>query len=238
MGVDVEGGRLFVAALGADSLVVIDLRAGKRAARIAHVREPQGVAWPESGRLFVAIGSGGVQAFSLDKDLASAGAAGVEEADNLRLDPRAKLLCAGYGRALAAIDPDTMRITQTIELSGHPESFQLDEPSQQLFVATRNPALLLAYDLRSGRELDRLPICGHADDLFVDVSLWRLYLVCGKGPIQVVRRMGSGRLQVAERVTTAPDARTGLFVPRLTKLFVAVPSRRGSVAEIRVYKTR
>ena len=282
--VDIEGGRLFVAALDADSVEVIDLKAGKRIARIGNLREPQGVAyWPESRRLFVANGSGGgVRAFPDGKEPAMRDAADVEDADSLRVDRKAKLLYAGYGRALAAIDPDTMRITQRIELAGHPESFQLDgagrfiyvnvpsaghiavvdrvagkvtatwalagaarnfpmgldESNGRLFVATRQPALLLAYDLRSGRELDRLPVCGDADDLFVDLLLRQLYLVCGDGLIQTVRSLEGGRLQVAERLTTAPGARTGLFVPGLTKLFVAVPSRGSSMAEIRVYKTK
>jgi hypothetical protein len=284
MDVDAEGGRLFVAALGADSLEVVDLKAGKRISRIAHLREPQGVSyWPESRRLFVANASGGgVQAFQDAREPARSGpAAELADADNLRFDARAKLLYAGYGSALAAIDPDTLRIKQRIELAGHPESFQLDsagrfiyvnvpsaghiaivdrvagkvtatwtlasaarnfpmaleESSQRLFVATRQPAVLLAYDLRSGREIDRLSICGDADDLFADLRQRRLYVVCGEGQIDVVHPADGGRLRVAERVTTAPGARTGLFDPDLGRLYVAVPARGGSVAEIRAYRT-
>jgi len=53
--IDLDGGRLFVAALGNDTVEVIDLRTGRRTARIEHLREPQGVAYvPDGGRLFVA----------------------------------------------------------------------------------------------------------------------------------------------------------------------------------------
>jgi hypothetical protein len=44
MDVDVEGGRLFVAALGADTPEVVDLKAGKRIGRIGGLHEPYGVA--------------------------------------------------------------------------------------------------------------------------------------------------------------------------------------------------
>jgi hypothetical protein len=40
--IDVEGARLFVAALGNNSVEVIDLRAGRRSARLERLREPQG----------------------------------------------------------------------------------------------------------------------------------------------------------------------------------------------------
>lgn len=43
--IDLDGGRLFVAALGNNSVEVIDLRAGRRSARLEHLREPQGVAY-------------------------------------------------------------------------------------------------------------------------------------------------------------------------------------------------
>lgn len=284
MDIDVDGGRLFVAALGADSLEVIDLRAGKRVARISSLHEPQGVLYlPEGRRVFVANGSGGgVQAFADGKVPAIASAADLDDADNLRFDPAKKLLYAGYGSALAVIDPDNLGVLKRIKLAGHPESFQLesmgrliyvnvpsaghiavidrssghvgatwklthasrnfpmalDEPNHRLFVATRAPALLLAYHTGDGKQIGETAICGDADDLFVDDRRQQLYAVCGEGLIQVVRRQVGDRYEVAARVPTSPGARTGLFVPRLSTLFVAVPARGGSVAEVRTYRIR
>lgn len=282
LAVDVAEGRLFVAALGSDSLEVVDLKEGKRIDRIQGLHEPQGVAyWPESRRVFVANGSGGgVQAFLDGKAPAMASAPDLDDADNLRFDPKTRLLYTGYGKALAAINPDTLRVMQRIDLAGHPESFQLDdagrfiyvnvpsashiavvertsgrvvatwalaaassnfpmaldESRKRLFVATRQPPLLIAYDLASGKEVDRLRICGDADDLFVDHSRQRLYVVCGQGLVEVVGAAEGNRLRVVERTATTQGARTGLFVPGLARLFIAVPSRGGSVAEIRMYK--
>ena len=42
LAVDVDGGRLFVAALGSDSVEVVDLRAGKRVERITSLHEHAG----------------------------------------------------------------------------------------------------------------------------------------------------------------------------------------------------
>lgn len=141
---------------------------------------------------------------------------------------------------IAVVDRVAGKVSATWTLTGAARNFPmaLDEPSQRLYVATRHPALLLSYDFRSGLEVARQPVCSDADDLFVDHQQRQLYLVCGEGLIQVLRSLDGDRLQVAERVTTGQGVRTGLFVPSIAKLFVAVPSRGGSAAEILVYKTR
>jgi YVTN family beta-propeller protein len=55
MSVDVKGGRLFVSALGNNTLEVIDTKAGKRAKTIGGLQEPQGVLFvPGVDRLYVA----------------------------------------------------------------------------------------------------------------------------------------------------------------------------------------
>src|SRR5262245_20091760 len=57
---DVKGRRLFVAALGNDTVEVLDLSGGKRAHTINGLRKPQGVAYlPEANQLVVASGGDG-----------------------------------------------------------------------------------------------------------------------------------------------------------------------------------
>src|SRR3989442_1385906 len=45
MAIDMAGQRLFIAALGNNSVEVLDLHAGKRVRSLTGFREPQGVAW-------------------------------------------------------------------------------------------------------------------------------------------------------------------------------------------------
>src|SRR5262245_18368664 len=59
LAVDLKGKRLFVAALGNNTLEVIDLGAGKRLHTISGLKEPQGVAYvPEKDVIVVANGQG------------------------------------------------------------------------------------------------------------------------------------------------------------------------------------
>src|SRR6266436_3670555 len=55
MSIDVKGQRLFVSALGNNTVEVIDLKAGKRANTISGLKEPQGALYvADKNRLFVA----------------------------------------------------------------------------------------------------------------------------------------------------------------------------------------
>jgi hypothetical protein len=83
-----------------------------------------------------------------------------------------------------------------------------------------------------------LPIGVDPDDLCFDRERRRPYATCDQGVVDVVRRGDGDRLELAERVQTAPGARTGLFVARLSTLFVAVPSRAGTPAHVRAYTIR
>jgi DNA-binding beta-propeller fold protein YncE len=282
--VDLDGERLFVAALGNDSVEVIDLRAGRRSARLEHLQEPQGVAYiSDMKRLFVANGrSGRVDVFAGPDLAASDSVTGLDDADNVRYDQSSRQMYVGYGSAIAVIDASTAKLVNQIKLAGHPESFQLereaprifvnvpdashiavidrnkgsivatwplpdmkanfpmalDETDHRLFVATRRPAALLVYDTVTGRRIATLPIGGDADDLFFDRDRKRIYAVCGQGVVDVVQQRDADHYQTAVQVTTAPGARTGLFVPSRRALYVAVPARAGSPAEMRVYAVR
>src|SRR5215475_9789421 len=60
MSVDVKGQRLFVSALGNNTVEVIDIKAGKRVKTISGLAEPQGVLYiAATDRLYVANGKDG-----------------------------------------------------------------------------------------------------------------------------------------------------------------------------------
>ena len=109
----------------------------------------------------------------------------------------------------------------------------LDQDGQVLAVF-RHPARLGVFQPEEGRLLTSFDTCGDSDDVFVDVNRHRLYVICGDGTIDVFAQSGAG-YQRAARVTTSGGARTGLFVPALDRLFVAVRSTGGTPAAIWVF---
>jgi len=135
--IDAKGRRLFVAALGNNTLEVLDLAAGKSFKRVAGLRKPQGVLYlPEQNQVGVANGDDGT--FNLFngvsyESLKSFGS--LEDADNVRYDPKTKLIYVGYGEGgLALIDSASMKEAGRIKLAAHPESFQLEAQGRRIFV--------------------------------------------------------------------------------------------------------
>jgi YVTN family beta-propeller protein len=150
--IDLDGGRLFVAALGNNSVEVIDLRAGQRSARIEGLREPQGIAYvPAAKRLFVASGgSGRVDIFAGDTLARIGHIDALEDADNVRYAPASGRLYVGYGSALAVLEASTMQLVSRIKLAGHPESFQLETTGSRIFANVPSAQQIAVVDRKLG----------------------------------------------------------------------------------------
>lgn len=135
LALDADEARLFVAALGNDSVEVVDLRAGSRVARITGLHEPQGIGYVRSAnRLFVANGGGGIEIFEASSLRRLSRIEGLDDADNVRVEPASGKVYVGYGHALAAIDAGSGKLLETIQLAGHPESFQVESTGTRIFV--------------------------------------------------------------------------------------------------------
>ncbi len=281
MALDIDGERLFIAALGNNSVEVINLKTGERTESIKGLVEPQGVLYvPEFDRIFVTnAGDGTCRVFDGHSynliqtiDLSS-------DADNVRYDPLRKQVYIGYGEgAIAVVDAKTGERIDDIKLPVHPEAFQLehsgskifinlpeagtigvidrksnalikwpvsgvkgnfpmalDESGHRLFVGFRKPAKLIIYDTESGKPDQTLDISTDPDDLFYDSLRNRIYVSCGEGYVFVFQGSGNGRYEPAAKVTTAPGARTSLFVPETGRFYVAVPKKSRQPAKILVY---
>jgi DNA-binding beta-propeller fold protein YncE len=137
MAYDTGGERLFVAALGNNTVEVLDLRNNRHIKSLQGFREPQGIAVAPVARLItIANGQGeGVQMLDgADYRVAKAIALG-DDSDNVRYDAAAKRFYVGYASgALAAIGASDGKILGTVKLAGHPESFQLERSGSRIFV--------------------------------------------------------------------------------------------------------
>ena len=136
MSIDVRGQRLFVSALGNNTLEVIDLKAGKRTNTISGLGEPQGALYvPSDDRLYIASSRDGTvkifdgTSLKLLKTLDYG-----DDADNLRYDAARKRVYVGYGSGgLGELNIEGQKIGE-IKLDSHPESFQLEKSSPRIYV--------------------------------------------------------------------------------------------------------
>jgi len=91
------------------------------------------------------------------------------------------------------------------------------------------------YDTTTGKGSGSFDIVGDTDDLFWDASRKRLYVSGGDGYLDVFQEDAARFARVAH-VATAAGARTSLFVPEQSRLYLAVPHRGNQKAEIRIYE--
>lgn len=280
---DVAGQRLFVCALGNNSVEVIDVRNGERLHSISGLGSPQGVAYvPDVDRIFIANDKGGICNVYDGKSFRQLGEIDLkDDADNVRYDSAAKNIYVGFGNGgIAIVNASDIKQIGSIELSAHPEAFQLeksgkrifvnvpnshhvavidrdqgkviatwrtdlafanfpmalDETNRRLFVGCRMPSRLIVINTDSGEVASKIDLSGDADDIFYDNKRRRVYTTCGAGKIDVFEQVDPNTYKTMARIDTATGARTGLFVPELDTLFVAVPHRGSQRAEIRSYQ--
>ena len=285
MAVDLKGQRLFIAALGNNTVEVLDLRAGKRIRSITGLHEPQGVGFiPEFNKIFVANAkSGACEVFDGSSFKPIKSIKFSDDADNIRYDAAARRVYVGYGSGgVGIIDAATGDHLGAIKLEGHPESFQLeksgprlfaniptsqkivvvdrekratitawptagatanfpmalDETHHRLFVGFRKPAKLLVFDTESGKVVANMDSAGDADDVFYDNSHQRIYISGGEGFLSIFQQDDADHYRAMTKIPTAMGARTSLFVPELSRFYLAVPHRGTQRAEVRVYEAQ
>jgi outer membrane protein assembly factor BamB len=85
-----------------------------------------------------------------------------EDTDNIRYDPATKRAYVGYGTgnssALGVVGVDIAAKVEDIELSGHPESFQLEGNGKRIFVNVPTSGHVEVADREKGAVLETWPI--------------------------------------------------------------------------------
>jgi DNA-binding beta-propeller fold protein YncE len=152
--IDLQHEIAFVSALGANTIVAVDIRHGKVIGSIAGLDEPQGLLYvPENGRLYIANGGdGSVRIYNAStlKPLKTISLA--DDADNIRYDTAQHTVWVGYGRgALAALDLDGKKLFD-IRVSEHPESFALESRGNRIYVNVPRTKQVAVVD-RSARKV-------------------------------------------------------------------------------------
>src|SRR5205085_11195591 len=134
---DKEHNILFIAALGNNSVEIIDLMSGENIHSIKGLDEPQGVLYiPDSRSIFITNGGNGICRFYNAADYQAMGEINLmDDADNARYDDEEHNIYIGYGDGgIALINDATQNFIGTIKLDGHPESFQVDPHSKKIWI--------------------------------------------------------------------------------------------------------
>jgi len=206
---DPLGQRLFVCALGNNSLEVIDLRKGERVHSITGLGAPQGVGYvPEANRLFVANDKGGICKIYDAKSFQPVGELNLEDdADNVRYDETRKKIYVGFGSGGIAVvnAPDGKQIG-SIKLSAHPEAFQLEKKGNRIFVNVPDSRHVAVVDRDKGEVIAswKTDLAFANFPMALDEANHRLFVGCRLPSNLVVLNIDSG--DVVAKVNISSDA--------------------------------
>ena len=201
--VDVSGQRLFMSALGNNTIEIFDLRTNKLIHTIRGLREPQGVTYaPDSHRIFVANGDDGTvrifdgATYALVNTLRFS-----SDADDTRYDAATKQVIVGFGdesnAGLAILDAATGHLVETIKLPAHPESFQLENSGPRIFINIPEANNVVAVVDRNEKRIVASWALGGAQDNFpmaLDEADHRHFIGCRTPAEVLVLDTASGKI--------------------------------------------
>jgi hypothetical protein len=179
---DLKGKRVFMSALGNQTVEVLDVESGSRIRTLADLAEPQGVYYDAStDRLFVACAKDGAAkvfdggSYQLLETTTLGG-----DADNIRYDGRRRRVLVGYGDgALAFLDSNGKKAGE-IALDAHPESFQLEQSGNRVFVNVPDQKEIQVADLAKSTLLAKWPVTSALKNypMTLDEAHHRLLIGC------------------------------------------------------------
>jgi DNA-binding beta-propeller fold protein YncE len=179
---DLKGNRIFLAALGSQTLEVLDVKNGHRLRTIRNLAEPQGVYYDStSNRIIVACRKDGTaklldgESFQVLQTVTYSG-----DADNVRYDARDRRIVVGYGDgALGLLDAGGKKFGD-IPLDAHPESFQLEKTGTRTFVNVPDRKQIEVVDLARRAVVAKWPVTSALKNypMALDEAHHRLLIGC------------------------------------------------------------
>lgn len=207
---DAAGERLFVCALGNNSVEVIDLRKAERIHSITGLGAPQGIAYiPELDRLFIANDKGGICKIYDAKSYQNVGQIDFkDDADNVRYDDSSKRLYVGFGSGgIGVISAAESKTVGSIKLSAHPEAFELEKRGKRIFVNVPNARHVALIDRDKGEVIKtwKTDLAFGNFPMALDEANHRLFVGCRLPSKLVVLNTESGDVVATINISGDPD---------------------------------
>jgi DNA-binding beta-propeller fold protein YncE len=204
----------------------------------------------DAGRKIVYVGYGGKDAGKDYGQIGMIDAVGNRHLGDIKVVARpAEILLASGGATLFACFPHVNQV-QRVEnnnvaqtwatASDKPTNMALDEKTQRLFVGCHDPAVILVYDMKSGREIAAIPTVEGLDGLYYDAVNRRIYVSGGRdeevGYVYVHQQRTADSYELVGKVPTRAGAGTSVWIPELKRLYVAAPADPRTPAAILAFE--
>ena len=205
---DIKNQRIFLAATSNNTVEVYAAQNLKHLTTITGLSQPQDLAiLPDSGNLLVSNGAdGSLRTYDgqtlklLDSKLMGG------DADRIGIVPGHKIVCVGWGvGGLAMVDLESGR-RSNMNLSSHPESFQMDSTGNRIYVNLPGVSEIVEIDRRSQTVYASWPLHPYRDNgpMAIDEANRRIFVVCRKPAKLLVLNMDDAAVMAS--MSTVGDA--------------------------------
>ena len=114
-----------------------------------------------------------------------------------------------------------------------------DSAQHRLYVICRDPGMVVVMNSDTGALVGTQPAPLRSDEVQYDEGSHRLYVPGGEGYMGIYDTSDPNHLREIERVRTAAGAKTGLLLPSMHRLFLAVsPGESKAMAKMLTYETQ
>jgi DNA-binding beta-propeller fold protein YncE len=125
--------------------------------------------------------------------------------------------------SVGVVDAKTMTVAARYPLSGQggtPAGLALDPKTRVLFVACRNPAVMVMMNADTGAILTTLPIGMQNDGVLFNPATKEVLAATGDGHLTVIKEDGPKKFSVEQTLTTQPGARTIALDRKTNRIFL------------------
>lgn len=181
---DPQTGRLYIAHLGASSIIVFDTKTNTVAGTIDNVAGVHGVlVVPQLSRLYAsATGTNEVAVIDTNTLTVIASVPGGVFPDGLTYDPEVGKVYVSdeTGGTDSVIDAQTNQLVATIQLGGEAGNTQYDPTSHHIYVAVQTKNQLVTIDPSTDQIVERydMPGCDEPHGLLIDSHQETAYVAC------------------------------------------------------------
>jgi DNA-binding beta-propeller fold protein YncE len=140
---------------------------------------------------------------------------------------------------IAVVDRKAMKVIATWPVPPAQQNAMVafDPAQHRLYVVCRSPGMVVAMNSDTGLVIGTQPAPLRADEVQYDAATHRLYVPGGEGYMGIYDTSDPNHLKLAEKVSTAPGAKTALLIPQLHRLFLAVsPGDTKATAKVLTYE--
>jgi DNA-binding beta-propeller fold protein YncE len=219
---------LYVAYLGADEVIALDLATNKVFAHITNLSRVHGtLAIPELQRIYASV-TGFDQVVAIDERSLKviARMSGGNYPDGIAYDAEDRKIFVSdeHGGTETVIDVAKNKVVDTISLGGEVGNTQYDPVGRRIYSDVQTRDDVVAIDPKTDRIVARYPLpgCDHDHGLLLDVPHRLAFVACDNNAKLLVMDLSTWRELAAFRIGEDPDVLA--FDQELGRLYVAAES--------------